>query len=167
VDPLSKCHIGVAFKENFVGLLTQAKFFLPSGDKSIFPANLKFQGSNDNITFTDIYTADELIREGWNSIMFGDSEDIATPKYRFYRFLGSMAGVCNINEIELYGVETIDNNNADYEVTPALYIGGSKVKDLGVVTYSGSITPKLTLISPRYGTVEGGETITFTGTGFS
>jgi len=35
------------------------------------------------------------------------------------------------------------------------------------VTYSGSITPLLTSITPRFGKVEGGENISFAGTGFS
>ena len=35
------------------------------------------------------------------------------------------------------------------------------------MTYNGSITPLLSSITPRYGKVEGGENITFAGTGFS
>jgi hypothetical protein len=35
------------------------------------------------------------------------------------------------------------------------------------VTYNGSITPLLTSINPRFGKVEGGENISFAGTGFS
>jgi len=35
------------------------------------------------------------------------------------------------------------------------------------VQFSGDITPNLTAITPRFGTVQGGETITFTGSGFS
>ena len=36
-------------------------------------------------------------------------------------------------------------------------------QSLNSVTYEGSSTPKLTSMNPRYGTVEGGDTITFTG----
>jgi len=35
------------------------------------------------------------------------------------------------------------------------------------VIYNGQITPLLTSITPRYGKVEGGENISFAGTGFS
>lgn len=35
------------------------------------------------------------------------------------------------------------------------------------MTYSSIKTPLLSSISPRYGKVQGGDTITFTGTGFS
>jgi hypothetical protein len=38
---------------------------------------------------------------------------------------------------------------------------------LNTVTYDGSLSSKLTLITPRYGTVTGGETISFQGTGFT
>jgi len=45
--------------------------------------------------------------------------------------------------------------------------GNSSTQSLGQVTYNGSITPLLTSITPRYGKVEGGENISFAGTGFS
>jgi hypothetical protein len=45
--------------------------------------------------------------------------------------------------------------------------GNASSQSLGQVTYNGSITPLLTSITPRYGKVEGGENITFVGTGFS
>jgi len=43
------------------------KFFM--GDietKSDYVDYLKFQGSADNTTWTDLYTVDENIHEGWN-----------------------------------------------------------------------------------------------------
>ena len=35
------------------------------------------------------------------------------------------------------------------------------------MTFDGSITPLLTDVNPRYGTVTGGDSVTFTGLGFS
>jgi len=35
------------------------------------------------------------------------------------------------------------------------------------VTYSGALTPLLTAMNPRFGTVTGGTSVTFTGTSFS
>jgi len=39
--------------------------------------------------------------------------------------------------------------------------------DLNDVTYSGSLTPLLDAINPRFGSVEGGTEVTFSGSGFS
>ena len=35
-------------------------------DKTLYVNKLKFQGSSDNSTWTDLWTADENIHEGWN-----------------------------------------------------------------------------------------------------
>jgi hypothetical protein len=56
---------------------------------------------------------------------FGESKGIASPKFRFYRMKGLKSGVCSINEIELFGVESIDDNNSHYECIPSLTIGGA------------------------------------------
>jgi hypothetical protein len=37
----------------------------------------------------------------------------------------------------------------------------------GLVTYDATKTPLLTAINPRHGTVTGGDSVTFSGTGFS
>jgi len=42
-----------------------------------------------------------------------------------------------------------------------------KTQDLSPMTYDGSITPLLKSITPRYGNVVGGETVTFKGDGFT
>jgi hypothetical protein len=61
-----------------------------------------------------------------------------------------------------------DSSSDEVSCTPKLTIGGtSKVLGNSQVTYSGAITPVLTKMSKRYGTVLGGEEIEFTGTGFT
>lgn len=53
--------------------------------------------------------------------------------------------------------------------TPTLTIGGNATP-LDTVTYNGAMTPVLTDktgVSPRFGSVLGGEQVTFTGAGFS
>jgi hypothetical protein len=47
-----------------------------------------------------------------------------------------------------------------------VYINGSETVSTNSVTYSSSFTPNLTAVTPRFGTVQGGEPLTFTGTGF-
>ena len=46
-------------------------------------------------------------------------------------------------------------------------MAGEESVTLNAVTYAGSSTALLTSISPRFGSVEGGTEVTFTGTGFS
>lgn len=49
-------------------------------DKGIYADKLTFQGSPDNVTWTDLFTADENIHEGWNYYQWNTE-----PRFRFYR----------------------------------------------------------------------------------
>jgi hypothetical protein len=65
----------------------------------------------------------------------------------------------------LTGVEAIADTNPTYDCTPYIVKASVKTADvLETVTYDASYTPKLTSISPRYGSVLGGTTVTLTGT---
>jgi hypothetical protein len=80
----SECYVGGSFKENHVGMLSQVKYFMGDiEDKAQYADLLKFQGSADNATWTDLHTVDENIHEGWNYIQWENATD--QPKYRFYR----------------------------------------------------------------------------------
>jgi hypothetical protein len=135
------------------------KFFLPEiYNFAVYKDRTKFQGSHDKSTWVDLFTMQEGTKEGWNYHSFEDPK----PSYRYYRFAGDAQGGCNINEISFTGVETVDNNDSTYTCAAKL------VKDqvdtsLNDVTYDGSLTPVVTSVNPRFGGVEGGETITFTG----
>ena len=68
----SDCYFQVAYKTDHVGVLDEAKFFVNSLlDKTPF-VGLKLQGSNDGTTFTDLWTVDAQVHEGWNSVDFED-----------------------------------------------------------------------------------------------
>ena len=41
-------------------------------DKSPYVGSLVFQGSNDGSTFTDLWTIDAAVHEGWNSHDFDE-----------------------------------------------------------------------------------------------
>lgn len=80
-----------------------------------------------------------------------------------------MAGSCRLGEVTLVGVEVLDNSNPSATCTAQITIDGS-TSPLTDVTYSGAITPSLTDktgVMPRFGSVLGGESVTFTGVGFS
>lgn len=67
VSGTSECYVGGSFKENHVGMLSQVKYFMGDiEDKAQYVDNLKFQGSADNTTWTDLFTVDENVHEGWN-----------------------------------------------------------------------------------------------------
>jgi len=126
---------------------------------------LKFQGSNDGTTWSDLYTADGNVHSGWNYVQWDDAT--TKPKHRYFRFKGSGAGACIINDAELHGVETIDDSASTYDCLPKLVVNGVSTDLTAPITYTGANTPVLSSISPRYGRVEGGDSITFTGTDFS
>lgn len=71
-----------------------------------------------------------------------------------------------INEIAFTGVETIDDQASSHTCATKLVTGDTETS-LNSLVYQGSLTPTLSAISPRFGTVEGGTEITFTGSSFS
>ena len=127
---------------------------------------LKFQGSSDKTTWTDLHVADENIHEGWNYINFNETGTI--PKYRFYRMYAASTKGCLVNEMKFTGVETVDNSDSVYScnVQVSLNKGQSITNVVNNVTYSSALTARLDSINPRYGTVTGGTPLTFTGLNF-
>jgi hypothetical protein len=122
-DSNSECSLGISFKENHVAMISQVKYFMgamSTNDKAELVNITTFQGSNDNSTFTTLFTVDENLHSGWNYYKWESSDDY--PKYRFYRFYGAEAGACDINEIVFTGVETIDNQDDTYTCSAKIYI---------------------------------------------
>lgn len=158
------CYFGMYFPEGYEGFVNEVKVFLGSTySKDYFVDYLTFQGSDDGSTYVDLFTLDASIHEGWNYFDFAEGEEAS---YRFYRFFGSNSGSCLVNEVHIFGVEVINDSASTYSCTPHLSINDA-VTLLNDVTYDGSVTPTLTSISPRYGTVYGGTTVTFSGDNFS
>lgn len=135
-------------------------------NKALFVDKMTFQGSADNSTWTDLFVADENIHEGWNYHKWETSAEY--PKYRFYRMYSAERTGCLIGELKMTGVETVDDSGATYSCPVAVERDGVVIQTLAeTVTYSGTLTPLLTGMTPRYGTVTGGTSVTFAGTGFS
>jgi hypothetical protein len=54
----SKCTVGMQFKEGYIGLLSQVKYFIkniPSSARARYVDNLVFEGSNDGKTFKTLF----------------------------------------------------------------------------------------------------------------
>jgi hypothetical protein len=79
-------------------------------------------------------------------------------------FNANAKGCDHIGEIKLMGQEVIDSSasthNCEVKITQT---GASDTTLTNPVIYDVAATPYLTAISPRWGSVEGGTTITFTG----
>ena len=157
------CNLGMEFKEGHVGLLSQVKYFLKGISKPRMVDRTKFQGSMDGVTYVDLFTLTDQVHEGWNYVNWEDDEK---PNFRFYKFQGNINRGCKFNEVTFTGVETIDSSSASH-TCPAKLVTGSTETPLEDVEYVGSLTPALTAIEPRHGTVVGGDSVTFTGTQMS
>jgi IPT/TIG domain len=159
------CYFGTAFRAGYVGVINEVKYFMSRFIRPRFVGQLKFQGSQDGSTWTDIFTVGEEIHEGWNYHNYPAGQEL---KYRFYRFFGLGYYSCMVGEVSLRGYEVIDNVDSSYTCQAQIFINGSLAKNLtGSITYQDALTPLLTSISPRFGSVVGGENVTFTGENFS
>ena len=115
-DSKANCSFGTAFKSGYLGVLSEVKYFMNRFTISKIANKLRFQGSMDNVTFTDIFLVGLEIHEGWNYYNFADGNEL---KYRFYRFFGNETGSClSIGEVGFRGVEVIDSNAPSYSSCP-------------------------------------------------
>ena len=134
--------------------------------RSEFVGKLRFEGSQDGTTWTTIFTVGQEIHEGWNYYNYAPGQEL---KYRYYRFYGSTAGSCVVGEVSLRGYEVIDSTASSYVCKAQLMLNGvtPPLELTGDITYQATAKPLLTSIAPRFGTVMGGKTVTFTGDNFS
>lgn len=170
-DLADGCYFGMTFKDGHVAVLDEAKIFIGFlADKTPYVDQLAFQGSNDAwASWEELHLFSEEVHEGWNYIDYRD-DGTEKPAYNSYRFYGSASGACRITEFKLHGVEAIDDENSSFACSPKIFIGGDELStsaSLESVSYTAAMTPKLTAISPRYGSVLGGTTVTLTGENFT
>ncbi len=55
------CYFGVGFKEGYIGYVVEARFFMNRFSRNAFVNNFRLEGSNDNSTYTTIFTVGEEI----------------------------------------------------------------------------------------------------------
>lgn len=163
-----ECYFGMSFKDNHVAILDEAKVFIGFLlDKKPYVDKLSFQGSNDHFaTWEELHIFGEEIHEGWNYIDYRDDGD-EKPAFNSYRFFGSGVGACKVTEFRLHGVQAIADESDSHECAAQIVLGETTLDAaLEPVLYSAASTPKLTNMSPRYGSVLGGTTVTLTGENF-
>lgn len=125
-----------------------------------FAGITKLQGF-DGVNWVDVLTLDSTIHEGWNTFSWSTGK----PAYQSYQWTGASVGSCRFGEIQYSGRVSVSDTNTSTQCTPKLWIGGSSA-DLSPVTYTNTKTATITGVAPRYGAVQGGETITISGTNF-
>jgi len=177
----SNCYIGTKFEGQnesryFVGVLEEVRFFMGTyPDKTVFNGNLKFQGSNEDFSETtgiiDIFTVSSEIHEGWNYYKLNEHMEASAypPKYRYYRLFNAENNGCDyIGEINFIGQKVI---NEDNETTQCdIVVSGDDIESVIIpdkVEYSVPATPFVESISPRWGSVDGGTEVIFTGQNFN
>ena len=112
----------------------------------------------------DLLIVGEEVHVGWNSYEFEDSP----PQFNSYRLYSNATNGCEITEMQLIGHEALDTDAEEYncpiEITQS---DGNTTHLTETVNYRVSLTPVLTAVNPRWGSVEGGTPLTFTGTNLS
>lgn len=87
----SACFIGVDFGANLGISLTRIRYFPYAGWvlNSLYLPGGQFEVSQDNMTWTSIYTIDSMAHSGWNIIFPTDQNP-----YRYLRFTHNSTSQC-------------------------------------------------------------------------
>ncbi|OMJ78805.1 hypothetical protein SteCoe_21333 [Stentor coeruleus] len=128
------------------------------------------QGSNDATAWTDIniFTG---VNNYWNSWEVNENQEpgdsFSVYKYRYYRMI-KKAHISSyaINELEWYGILYIDSSANDQACSVIVNYEATTVTVSSQVSYQNALTPALVSITPNRGTILGGTTVLFAGTGF-
>jgi len=64
-DTTASCNFGIKFRQNYIGAVSMVMFYMNFFVRTDV-IGLTFQGSNDNIAYTTIFTVGEEVHEGWN-----------------------------------------------------------------------------------------------------
>ena len=114
-----------------------------------------------NGPWTNLATVDQTIHSGWNVLKSGD-----TTPFRYVRFHHNSSSMCNIAEFQIFGILYNDQTfTLSSQQTNVIYDDGFNVETFNnSVEFRQDHTPIVTSISPKYGDIFGGYTLTLTGT---
>lgn len=137
----SGCFAEVSARPGYTFSIEEVKIFLNSltNKTPYINGNLILQGSTDGASFSDIYSYDESIHEGWNSV---DWRSSSPQVFKTIRLQGAVSGSCRLGEVKLIGVEVLDDSNTSTSCTAKLTLDGAS-QDLTAVTYSDANTSSL------------------------
>ena len=105
---------------------------------------------------------DQTVHSGWNVVA-----SVNNNTYRYIRFSHNSTSQCNIAEFQLFGITYSSATVASItsQASNVVYSDGfNSVTLASQVTYASANTAIITSISPQYGSISGGDTVSFTGT---
>jgi len=70
----ANCSFGTFFSPGYVGILTEVSYFMNGFTSSNIVNHLHFQGSNDGLTYTNIFTVGPEVHNGWNFHTYPDGQ---------------------------------------------------------------------------------------------
>lgn len=146
------CFIQLTFPDSQVGVLDSVKILINglSSSKSPYAGISLLQGF-DGTNFVDLWRLDKSIGEGWNTKTWNGANK---PAYRAYKWSGTSSGSCRFGEIVFTGI-LANPDTASSTACPVKLVVGTATTSLNSVSYDASVTPRVDLISPRYGKVSG------------
>jgi hypothetical protein len=159
----ANCWLGLDAGANMGVSVSRIRFFpsfdWPNAAQKILHA--VFEGSNDNNSWTEYGKVDQTVHTGWNVL----KTTMAGP-VRYIRFRHNSTSQCNLAEFNLYGIlfSTLPTSLAS-QPTDVIYNDG-----LNSQTFSSALefrqdhTAIVTAVTPRYGDIFGGYTLTLNGT---
>jgi len=160
----ANCNLGIDLGAGSKGLVNGVNYALrqmnnlESGRYNL----VKIEGSNDNSAWTELATLGQQGKVGWNSKAIS-----TTTAYRYLRWNSPDKDGCRVSEIQYRGFTVNDSptsSAAPVTVDVELQANGKTEVLAGKVTYSPSLTPVVTSISPSFGVAAGGTVVTVTGT---
>lgn len=126
-----------------------------------------FEGSNDNLAWTEIFKVDSTVHTGWNTWI---NTDLAHVVYRYVRFRHDVTSLCQLAELTFTGqiYSTVAVNAAGVTACDVkIVLPGQVVPVTGAtINYSAVKTSTITSVSPKFGPSVGGTTLTITGKNF-
>lgn len=120
----------------------------------------EFEGSDDLSTWNPLAKIDQTVHTGWNVIKSNSD----TP-YRYLRLRHNSTSNCSIAEFQVYGI-VYSTASATLASTPTdvVLVDGFNTKTFtSYVDYQQAKTPIVNSVSPRFGDIAGGYTLTLTG----
>ena len=177
------CSFGYDFDKSMILQLSSVDFHLRFPYESTAYTNpiknyynLTFEGSNDNVTYTEVFKLGSFIKEGWNTWINSSSTSSSyfsspsTQAFRYYRFSSPLRKGCEIAEVRFFGVKLYSEGHSDINSLSCdvelIVNSQSQAVIPSVVNYELSETTIMTSLSPRYGSVAGGTLLTIKGERF-
>lgn len=163
------CFIGVDFGLDAAANLSSIKYM---GNPqwpitSLYLTGAVFEGSNNNATWTIIFTVDSSVHSGWNTWFNDGSSSVV---YRYVRVRHNNASRCQIAELQVIGqiYSTLSVDPMTVTTCPVkLIIYNQTITVTGAaIKYSPTATSTVSSVTPKFGPTAGNTSITIQGNDF-